>query len=150
MARLMGHFYGEKSSPSEALKIPPGVGPSIPKYVILIANPLYRTSPDPLEWGLCGRGLHQSPINLNSGSATLQPSNSFTFDYQTLHNVPLVSTHHTIQAQADQINTINTLTFDNGKVYDLAQFHFHSPGEHQLDGEFFPMEVHFVHTSKGW
>ncbi|OLT06453.1 hypothetical protein BJF90_16870 [Pseudonocardia sp. CNS-004] len=29
--------------------------------------------------------------------------------------------------------------------YELAQFHFHTPAEHRLDGHRFPVEQHFVH-----
>ncbi len=29
--------------------------------------------------------------------------------------------------------------------YELAQFHFHTPSEHRLDGHQFPLEQHFVH-----
>ena len=42
-------------------------------------------------------------------------------------------------------------TFIRGKnatesTYNLAQFHFHSPSEHRIDGEDYPMELHLVHT----
>ena len=32
-----------------------------------------------------------------------------------------------------------------GDRFDLLQFHFHTPSEHLITGEQFPMEVHFVH-----
>jgi carbonic anhydrase len=31
--------------------------------------------------------------------------------------------------------------------YVLAQFHFHAPSEHTLNGKHFPVEVHFVHQA---
>jgi carbonic anhydrase len=31
--------------------------------------------------------------------------------------------------------------------YKLVQFHFHTPSEHRLHGEQFPMELHFVHRN---
>merc|ERR1719174_1674582 len=34
-----------------------------------------------------------------------------------------------------------------GKVYSLAQFHYHAPSEHMVDGEYYPMEVHHVHKA---
>lgn len=37
----------------------------------------------------------------------------------------------------------------NGKVFELKQFHHHSPSEHTVDGEYFPLEVHFVHEAEG-
>jgi len=35
----------------------------------------------------------------------------------------------------------------DGKRYDLLQFHFHHPSEHQVDGRPYSMEMHFVHKS---
>ncbi len=36
------------------------------------------------------------------------------------------------------------LTFKDQR-YDFVDFHFHSPGEHYIDGKTYPMEMHFVH-----
>ena len=33
--------------------------------------------------------------------------------------------------------------------YNLKQFHFHSPSEHHVNGEYFPLEMHLVHQSAG-
>jgi carbonic anhydrase len=35
------------------------------------------------------------------------------------------------------------------EVYELKQFHFHTPSEHQLDGVTYPLELHAVHTLVG-
>ena len=35
-----------------------------------------------------------------------------------------------------------------GQRFSLLQFHFHRPSEHTVDGDGFPMEVHFVHQAK--
>jgi carbonic anhydrase len=32
----------------------------------------------------------------------------------------------------------------NNITYPLAQFHFHTPSEHRVNEEYFPMECHFV------
>ena len=40
----------------------------------------------------------------------------------------------------------DTLTL-GGRVYQLAQYHFHSPSEHTVKGKHFPMEMHMVHKS---
>jgi carbonic anhydrase len=34
-----------------------------------------------------------------------------------------------------------------GVTYKLLQFHWHTPSEHELNGEKFPMEMHLVHRS---
>jgi carbonic anhydrase len=49
---------------------------------------------------------------------------------------------HTVKVTYDPGSS---LEFD-GKLYDLAQFHFHTPSEHLLDGVTYPMELHLVHT----
>jgi len=36
----------------------------------------------------------------------------------------------------------------NGARYDLLQFHFHHLSEHTVDGEAYPLEVHFVHAAE--
>ena len=35
----------------------------------------------------------------------------------------------------------------SGKEFELKQFHFHSPSEHTVDGEHFPLEMHMVHEA---
>jgi len=37
----------------------------------------------------------------------------------------------------------------NGKEFELKQFHFHTPSEHTIDGEYFPLEMHMVHEAAG-
>ena len=32
--------------------------------------------------------------------------------------------------------------------YELAQYHFHGPSEHTLEGAHFPMEMHMVHKAE--
>jgi carbonic anhydrase len=34
------------------------------------------------------------------------------------------------------------------KRYELKQFHFHSPSEHTVNGQHYPMEVHLVHQNE--
>ena len=52
---------------------------------------------------------------------------------------------HTIEVKLK--NKKNTLKF-NGKTYTLEQFHFHAPSENQIDGKTYPLEGHFVYTTK--
>lgn len=37
----------------------------------------------------------------------------------------------------------------NGSIYTLAEFHFHSPAEHVVNGRFAEMEIHFVFAREG-
>ena len=40
----------------------------------------------------------------------------------------------------------SSITLD-GRQFSLLQFHFHLPSEHTVEGESYPMEVHFVHQA---
>jgi carbonic anhydrase len=54
----------------------------------------------------------------------------------------LVNNGHTVQANAS--TPANSIVVE-GKEYKLAQFHFHTPSEHQFNGEHYDMELHLVH-----
>ena len=55
----------------------------------------------------------------------------------------LVDNGHTIQITNDAPLSIEL----GGTLYELAQYHFHAPSEHTIDGAHAPLEVHFVHKS---
>lgn len=93
------------------------------------------------DFSVCQTGESQSPVNLQSAvDADLTP---LKIDYK---DTPLriLNNGHTIQVnyQAGSI-----LTLDD-QPYELLQFHFHLPSEHQVEGERLPMELHLVHQSK--
>jgi carbonic anhydrase len=50
---------------------------------------------------------------------------------------------HTIEVETEGANS---LVLD-GVVYELSQFHFHTPSEHRVLGFGYDMEMHLVHTS---
>lgn len=45
-------------------------------------------------------------------------------------------------AQTGEVMTVGD------KAYVLVQFHFHAPSEHTVNGEHFPMEMHYVHQAE--
>lgn len=55
----------------------------------------------------------------------------------------IVNNGHTIQVN---IAAGSSATID-GDAYQLLQFHFHTPSEHNARGGSFPMEVHLVHKN---
>ncbi len=93
------------------------------------------------DYAQCQSGNHQSPINLNGAIAA--DLSEFQIDYA---EVPLkiLNNGHTIQVNAE---SGNTLTLD-GTVFELLQFHFHHPSEHTVNGQSYPMEIHFVHRNE--
>jgi carbonic anhydrase len=51
---------------------------------------------------------------------------------------------HTIQINTKGVERVSV----GDKTYASLQFHFHAPSEHTVDGEHFPMEMHFVHQAE--
>lgn len=102
---------------------------------------------DPAKNSLCARGRQQTPININPGSspgvttvpAGDRPKAKYPIDY----SAKFENLRTTVQVTAR-----GTMTF-GGAEYQLRQFHFHTPSEHRLSEEWFPLEVHFVHERTG-
>ena len=87
-------------------------------------------------------GKNESPINIES---TQVIENGKVADLDATYKptkVSLSNNGHTIQATP--LTQENSFFIDN-QEYKLEQFHFHTPSEHQFNGQNFDMEVHFVH-----
>lgn len=118
----------------------------------------YETDDGPDRWGsmdsawaLCVEGREQSPIDLTSASETELPAAEINTpsaqEVEVLNQTGVIGAldnGHTIQVNA---KTGETMTVGD-KTYALVQFHFHAPSEHTVDGEHFPMEMHFVHQAE--
>jgi carbonic anhydrase len=107
----------------------------------------YSGEAGPDHWGdlspsyaACSDGHEQSPVDIPA-SAPLNPS-SIQFNYQS-SPLTIVNNGHTIRADYAKGSSITI----EGKTYTLAQFHFHAKSEHTLNGQYAPLEVHFVHQS---
>ncbi len=103
------------------------------------------------EWSLCGAGLEQSPIDLANTAPAELPA--VEFDTPSDQEVEVLNQEGVIDALDNghtiQINTKSAEKMTVGdKTYALVQFHFHAPSEHTVDGEHFPMEMHFVHRAE--
>ncbi|WP_343419494.1 carbonic anhydrase family protein [Candidatus Flexifilum breve] len=84
--------------------------------------------------------MEQSPIDLTDAEAFDLVGVQTNYQPSAL---TIFNNGHTVQANYDAGSTLVV----NGVTYELAQFHFHTPSEHTIDGVAFPMEVHFVHRS---
>lgn len=115
----------------------------------------YEGDVDPSHWGSldpvyskCGDGKHQSPINIirdNLGEGVkfnlnYKPIPSFHIAHNE-HMEEIIDNGHTIQVTVKEGSEITI----EGKTYELKQFHFHTPSEHTIDGNYYPMEMHMVH-----
>ena len=92
------------------------------------------------KYSLCRDGKNQSPIDLVSDFQVDLPE--LRFEY---HGTPLRETNngHTIMLTVAPGNFLEIP--EKQWRYQLQQGHFHSPSEHTVNGESFPMEIHLVH-----
>jgi carbonic anhydrase len=108
----------------------------------------YEGAVGPERWGdldaaskVCSIGSQQSPINISETviKAQLPPLN---IAWKNKSDT-IVNNGHTIQVNSGEGSTLAV-----GKdKFSLLQFHFHRPSEHQIGGNNFPMEAHFVHRN---
>ena len=101
-------------------------------------------------WSTCAEGLEQSPIDITSASKIDLPA--VEMDTPSGEEVEVLNQAGVIR-ELDNGHTIQINAKTGGKLtvadrsYALVQFHFHAPSEHTVDGEYFPMEMHFVHQA---
>lgn len=96
------------------------------------------------DYSLCGTGGVQSPIDLSA--AAHGAGTDIVIDYaEPLPTAKITHNGHTLQIAAPAGNANRIVV--GGKVYDLQQFHFHTPSEHTVDGATTAMELHLVHRN---
>jgi carbonic anhydrase len=96
------------------------------------------------DFATCARGHEQSPIAIMSRrSEERDELGDLDFHY---HPGPLriINNGHTVQvpSPADDEELVV-----GEQRWKLAQFHFHTPSEEQVDGTAYAMEMHFVHRN---
>ena len=104
----------------------------------------YVPTNGPLTWfklpnsGKCKTGRSQSPILLDSGiNQTSAGSLSFT----------ATESEGTLENRGTAIEVVDvegSLDYA-GRTYELDNFHFHTPSEHRISKEHYPVEMHMVH-----
>jgi carbonic anhydrase len=103
---------------------------------------------DPSQWGYDCSKSSQSPINIVTESALLSLNtnlNSTTPSGEQPATLELLAT--VVEVVPSSLTTyLSGSTLLRDKFY-LAQFHFHSPSEHTIDGKSYDLEVHYVHRS---
>jgi carbonic anhydrase len=106
----------------------------------------YTNTGGPLTWyGLskansaCSEGKHQSPIDIVTEDIDYAAASSIRFNVPSTDNAKFEN----LGSGLEVVLTNGTLVAGNSS-YKLAQFHFHTPSEHRINEEYYPMEVHFV------
>ena len=108
----------------------------------------YSGARGPSHWGtlgsefeLCGIGRNQSPIDLSGFVQSDLPPIEFNYGTDATE---IVNNGHAIQANYADGSSISI----GRRVFELKQFHFHSPSENRINGKSFPMEGHLVHADE--
>ncbi|KZV86481.1 carbonic anhydrase [Exidia glandulosa HHB12029] len=111
-----------------------------------ISNFGYSGERGPLNWaGLdaanvaCRTSQVQSPIVLDN-----------TVAFAT--EVPQITIAAVEEAEFENLGTtletiVSGTTVFGGKTFNLKQFHMHTPSEHRINEEYFPLEIHMVHEA---
>jgi carbonic anhydrase len=99
-------------------------------------------------------GSEQTPIDIRDEEVTYDENlPALGFSYGTKENLTVINTGSpgefaTVRAVLPDESTSELVVADGSNVhYDLKQFHWHTPSEHELNGQKFPMEMHLVHQS---
>lgn len=107
----------------------------------------YQGAANPNAWGkisrnfaTCELGHDQSPIDITD--AAIGQTAQIGFNYQS-SPLAIVNNGHSIQIDYAPGSSINI----DGEAYQLRQFHFHTPSEHQIAGKAAAMEAHLVHRN---
>ncbi len=107
----------------------------------------YTGDTGPAYWGelnpeyiLCETGTSQSPINIDKVSQLDLANIDFSYQPSPL---TIVNNGHTIEVTYADGSFIEL----DGVRYNLKQFHFHAPSEHEIDGQLAAMELHLVHKT---
>ena len=91
-----------------------------------------------VDWGKCGTGNRQSPIDIRDGMKV--ELEQISFDYHP-SSFNVVDNGHTVQVG---VGSGNYITVQN-RMFELQQFHFHRPSGDRINGKTYEMVVHLVH-----
>jgi len=93
------------------------------------------------DFATCTKGMNQSPINLTGMVKGDLPT--LNIQYQP-GGEGVLNNGHTIEVVYGVGSSMNV----KNNQFELKQFHFHSPSENQIEGQSFPMELHFVNADE--
>jgi len=113
-----------------------------------VAHWTYEGEEGPEHWAamggdnaVCASGKRQSPIDI--AGRTPQRASKIQLAYHSSTATIQNNGHTVVVAPSDGGGIIV-----DGTVYNLKQFHFHSPSEHAINGQRTALESHFVHQSE--
>jgi carbonic anhydrase len=92
------------------------------------------------EFGACGLGHAQSPIDIRSADAQKAELPAIEFAYKP-SPLKVLDNGHTLKVLPAPGSSITV----DGHRYELVEFHFHKPSEESIDGKRHDMVAHLVH-----
>jgi carbonic anhydrase len=113
-----------------------------------VASYDYHHTAGPLTWyGLnktknaaCARGKNQSPINIDTADIDYAAAKSVKLNIPNADGLRLEN----LGPGGLEVELTNGTLLTPQGHHNLAQIHFHTPSEHRINGEYFPLEAHFV------
>lgn len=109
----------------------------------------YSGDAGPQHWGSlsedfasCRVGKNQSPIDIITDDMVEAKLDPLILEYNG-ETTEIVNNGHALQLNVTGSSALKV----EGQEFKLVQFHMHSPSEHKINGEAFPLEVHFVHQN---
>ncbi|MGM9950179.1 MAG: carbonic anhydrase [Lysinibacillus sp.] len=97
------------------------------------------------SYAVCVDGSEQSPINIELPAVKTSGMIESVDTHYEPSSFSIINNGHTIQANTVSENNKMVL---EGAEYRLVQFHFHTPSEHEFNGEQYAMELHLVHQDE--
>jgi carbonic anhydrase len=94
------------------------------------------------DYGACGLGKTQSPIDIRDDVAKQADLPAIRFDYKPT-SLKMIDNGHTIEINYEPGSFITV----GDKRYELLRFHFHKPSEEKINGKSADMVAHLVHRS---
>ncbi|MDA9918426.1 carbonic anhydrase family protein [Erythrobacter sp.] len=93
------------------------------------------------DFAACDAGMMQSPIDL--GTPTALGNVTIAADYGMTEGKLKIGKH---KVQIDAGEGQGMVSGD--RLFNLVQVHFHTPSEHAINGERYPLTAHFVHATR--
>jgi carbonic anhydrase len=94
-------------------------------------------------WDACASGQEQSPVDLAHRRIPVRRAQRLALSYGETEG-EIFDNGHTIEVETEGDNTLEL----DGEIFELLQFHFHTPSEHVVAGRGYDMELHLVHRSE--
>lgn len=93
------------------------------------------------DYEICEFGTKQSPIKITYTKTVHAAPMRFNFQKS---DGTLLHEGHMLKAEFSKQMTLHF----SGKEYALEHLAFHSPSEHMIGEDFFPLEIHFMHRAQ--